>query len=269
MDAITTLDVLPRRAGHLAGAVLRLGPRSAWSSWSPSPACSAVFIKPSKVYPLYGFHDRVHRAIARMTNAKFFTHLFGDSSYIVHYLRWLGYDLGEVVQTGSNFGTRRRPREPVPEHRRQRDDGRRRAVDHQRRLLEHVLPRLAGRPSGRDNFLGNNIAYPAGGQDGRQLPARDEGDGPARRQGPRRGGAARLAAVRDPADGRARPGGSTLDGDELRRRLRAKNRHNLRTMGIFLLVRWLHVFLVTALRAGRLRRVRRVRPAARWRSCSR
>ena len=34
-------------------------------------------------------------------------------------------------------------------------------------------------------------------------------------------------------------------GDELRRRLRAKNWHNLRTMGIFLLGRWLHFFLVT------------------------
>ena len=27
-----------------------------------------------------------------MTNVKFFTQLFGNSSYIVHYLRWLGYD---------------------------------------------------------------------------------------------------------------------------------------------------------------------------------
>src|SRR5213079_2179849 len=37
-----------------------------------------------------------------------------------------------------------------------------------------------------------------------------------------------------------------LDEDEQRRRLRAKNWHNLRTIGIFLFVRWLHVFLVTA-----------------------
>ena len=34
-------------------------------------------------------------------------------------------------------------------------------------------------------------------------------------------------------------------GDELRRRLAAKNRYNLRTMGVFLLGRWLHLFLVT------------------------
>jgi len=34
-------------------------------------------------------------------------------------------------------------------------------------------------------------------------------------------------------------------GDELRRRLTAKNWYNLRTMGVFLLGRWLHVFLIT------------------------
>ena len=43
---------------------------------------------------------------------KFFTHLFGDSSYIVHYLRWLGYDLCEVEQTGSNFGSEVRHETP-------------------------------------------------------------------------------------------------------------------------------------------------------------
>ena len=36
---------------------------------------------------------------------EFFTHLFGDSSFIVYYLRWIGYDLCEVEQTGLNFGT--------------------------------------------------------------------------------------------------------------------------------------------------------------------
>ena len=31
--------------------------------------------------------------------------LFGDSSSIVHYLRWIGWNLNKVEQTGSNFGT--------------------------------------------------------------------------------------------------------------------------------------------------------------------
>ena len=88
------------------------------------PRVLNLFIKPDTVYPLYGFHDRVHRAITRMTNIKFFTFLFGDSSYIVGYLRCLGYDLSRVEQTGSNFGTAGGARHPVPELYRQRNDGR-------------------------------------------------------------------------------------------------------------------------------------------------
>ena len=61
-------------------------------------------INPDTVYPLYGFHYGIHKAIARMTNNRFLTMLFGDSSYIVRYLKWVRYDLSTVVQTGSNFG---------------------------------------------------------------------------------------------------------------------------------------------------------------------
>jgi non-ribosomal peptide synthetase-like protein len=38
-----------------------------------------------------------------------------------------------------------------------------------------------------------------------------------------------------------------LTGNELPRRLSAKNRYNIRTMGYYLFVRWLHVFLLTSL----------------------
>jgi hypothetical protein len=68
------------------------------------PRVLNLAIKPDKVYHLYGFHYGIHRAIRLMTNMRFFMSLFGDSSYIVHYLRCLGYDLSRVVQTGSNFG---------------------------------------------------------------------------------------------------------------------------------------------------------------------
>src|SRR4029079_11484737 len=61
-------------------------------------------IEPDKVYPLYGFHYWVHRAIARTSNSKFYMRLLGDTSAIVHYLRWVGYDLQGARQTGSNCG---------------------------------------------------------------------------------------------------------------------------------------------------------------------
>jgi non-ribosomal peptide synthetase-like protein len=209
------------------------------------PRVLNLFIQPDRVYPLYGFHDRVHRAIAKMTGIKFFTHFFGDSSYIVHYLRWLGYDLSQVEQTGSNFGTE---------------------VGHETPYLTSIgsgtmvadglsmmnadfsstsfcLSRVSIGPR---NFIGNNIAYPAGGRTGENC----------------------LLATKTmiPLDGEIREGVGLLGspsfeiprsverdsrfdhlrtGDELRRRLAAKNRYNIRTMGVFLVGRWLEVFLIT------------------------
>ncbi|MEV6118018.1 Pls/PosA family non-ribosomal peptide synthetase [Streptomyces sp. NPDC052109] len=209
------------------------------------PRLVGLVVKPDKVYPLYGFHYALQRAVARMTNIRFFAWLFGDSSYIVHYLRGLGYDLSRVEQTGSNFGTE---------------------VQHETPLLVSVGSgtmvadglsilnadfsstsfRLSRVSIGPHNFLGNNIAYPAGGRTGANCLL--------------------ATKVMIPLDGEVREGvgllGSpcfeiprTVDrdarfdhlrtGDHLRRRLAAKNRYNLRSMVIMLLVRWLHTFALT------------------------
>jgi len=68
------------------------------------PRLLNLLIRPDKVYRLYGFHYGIHRLIVRLTNAKVLSNLVGDSSWIVHYLRGIGYDLGKIVQTGANFG---------------------------------------------------------------------------------------------------------------------------------------------------------------------
>ena len=71
-------------------------------------ACSRLLrlvVSPGREYRLYGTRYWAHRTITRLTNRKSMTRLFGDSSYIVGYLRYLGYDLSSVDQTGSNFGT--------------------------------------------------------------------------------------------------------------------------------------------------------------------
>lgn len=62
------------------------------------------FLQPDVVYPLYGVHWSIHRTIVLLSNVPLYKDVFGDSSYIVHFLRALGYNLGTVVQTGSNFG---------------------------------------------------------------------------------------------------------------------------------------------------------------------
>lgn len=87
-----------------------------------------------QVYPLHGLHDSAQRIMSRISNVPLYRNLFGDSSYIVHYLKALGYDLGEVVQTGSSFGP---------------------GVAHESRVS------VAGR-----NFVGNNITFPIGARVG-------------------------------------------------------------------------------------------------------
>ena len=209
------------------------------------PRLLSVFVKPCAVYPLYGFHDRIHRAIVRLTGARFFTRLFGDSSFIVYYLRWLGYDLGEVEQTGSNFGTEVGHETPYLSI-----IGSGTMVADGLSIMNADFSTTSFRVSpvyiGGHSFFGNNIAYPAGGRTGDNC----------------------LIATKAmiPLDGEIRTGVGLLgspsfeiprtverdlafddlrEGHELRRRLRAKNWHNLRTMAIFLFGRWLHIFLVT------------------------
>jgi non-ribosomal peptide synthetase-like protein len=209
------------------------------------PRVLNAFIEPDRVYPLYGFRDRLHRMIAQMTGIKFFTHLFGDSSYIVYYLRWLGYDLSRVPQTGSNFGTEVGHETPFLS-----TIGSGTMVADGLSIMNADFSATSFRVSrvsiGPNNFIGNNIAYPAGGRTGDNC----------------------LIATKAmiPLDGEIREGVGLLGSPpfqiprsverdsrfdhfrtrrELRRRLPAKNRHNLRTMGVFLLGRWLEVFLVT------------------------
>jgi len=68
------------------------------------PHVLSRFITPGRAYPLYGLRHWVQRAIRRLTNIKFYLELMGDSSYVVGYLRALGYRMRDVEQTGSNFG---------------------------------------------------------------------------------------------------------------------------------------------------------------------
>jgi non-ribosomal peptide synthetase-like protein len=211
------------------------------------PRVLNLFIKPDKVYRMYGFHDRIHRTITRMTGGKFYTHLFGDSSYIVNYLRWLGYDLSEVEQTGSNFGTEvghETPYMSVIGTGTMVADG----LSIMNADFSSSTFRVSRVSIGPNNFVGNHIAYPVGGRTGANCLL--------------------ATKVMIPLDGKVREGVGLLgsppfeiprsverDGrfDSLstgpvqQSRLAHKNRYNLRTMAMFLLSRWLHVFVITVL----------------------
>ncbi|WP_171110439.1 Pls/PosA family non-ribosomal peptide synthetase [Streptomyces sp. Z423-1] len=211
------------------------------------PRLLNLVIQPDKVYPLYGFHYSVHRAVARMTNIKFFTWLFGDSSYIVYYLKGLGYDLSRVEQTGSNFGTEVQHESPYLV-----SVGRGTMVADGLSIVNAEYSSTSFRISrasiGSHNFLGNNIAYPVGARTGDNCLL--------------------ATKVMVPLDGEVRQGVGLLGspcfeiprsverdarfddlrtGERLRRQLAAKNRYNLRSMALMLCVRWLHTFALTML----------------------
>ena len=166
------------------------------------PRLLNLAIEPDKVYALYGIHYFLHGTIARLTNVRIFTYLFGDSSSIVYYLRYIGYNLGKVEQTGSNFGTGVVHESPY----RARSAPAPWSLMGSRSTMPTIRARPFGCPTttiGAHSFLGNNIAYPSQGEGGRQLPARDQGHGPHRREGPGRCRPARLAQLRDPPLGPA------------------------------------------------------------------
>jgi non-ribosomal peptide synthetase-like protein len=211
------------------------------------PRMLALAITPDKTYRLYGLRYSLHRMITRLTNSHFLTYLFGDSSYIVGYLRWIGYDLSRVEQTGSNFGTVLKHETPYLT-----SVGSGTMVADGLSIINADFSSTSFRVSrasiGAHNFLGNRIAYPAQSRTGENCLLATKVlvpiDGPVRENVGLLGSPSfeiPRTVMRD----------STFDhmksGDELHRRLTAKNRYNLRSMGLAMLVRWIYLFGVTAL----------------------
>ena len=209
------------------------------------PRLLRVFIKPDTVYPLYGFRWNVHRIIAGLGRGEFLPLLFGDSSYIVHYLQWLGVRLKPVEQTGSNFGSEVKTSNPFLS-----SVGRgTMAADGLVLVNEEVSStsfKVSSVAIGTRNFLGNYVTYPSGGRTGDNCLLATKVMVPI--DGPIREGVGLLGSPPFEVP-RSVERDSRFDhlrtGEALRRGLAAKNRFNLRTIGIFLSTRWLGVFLIT------------------------
>jgi non-ribosomal peptide synthetase-like protein len=209
------------------------------------PRLLNLAIEPDKIYRLYGFHYAVHRTMAVLTNRTFFVELFGDSSYIVYYLRAIGYRLSPVEQTGSNFGSELKHESPYLS-----SVGTGTVIASGLAFANADYSSTSFRVSrasiGPNNFLGNDIVYPAQGRTGDNCLL--------------------ATKVLVPIDGEVRENIGLLGsppfeiprsvwrdsrfdhlrtGDELRRRLAVKNRHNLRTMAYWLLSKWGYAFALT------------------------
>ncbi|GAA3041001.1 hypothetical protein GCM10010464_00730 [Pseudonocardia yunnanensis] len=193
-------------------------------------------IEPDTEYPLFGFHYGIHTAIARLTNSQFLLNLFGDSSYVVPYLRWIGYDLSAVVQTGSNFGTKVRHDNPYLV-----TIGSGTMVADVLAMLNAELSstsfRLSRTRIGANSFVGNNLYF---------IPQSRVGDNcligsktmiPI--DGPLLENTGLMGAPAFPIPRTvARDKAQRMGRSDERRGLSAKNRHNIVTILLFLFLRW-------------------------------
>ena len=160
------------------------------------------FLQEDRTYVLYGVHYYIFQFLSAASNSRFFNLLFGDSSYIVNYLTWVGWDLGKVEQTGSNFGTGQKHDHPffctvgtgtiV-------SDG----LSMSNARISNTSFKLSRVAIGERNFLGNNIQFPSDARTGANVLLGTKVmvpiDGPRTRECR----PARLPSVRDSARRRA------------------------------------------------------------------
>jgi len=193
-------------------------------------------LREDAVHPLYGIRYWLYRIVARTTNSRFYCVLFGDSSAILHYLRLVGYRFGRpLVQSGSNFGVEVRHENPYLSgvgSGTMVSDG----LSVMNAEYSSTSFRLRRAELGSRNFLGNNIAYPAGARVGDNCLLATKVmvpiDGTVRHD---------IGLLGSPAFEIPRTVERDHAFDHLkggrrhRRLLRAKNRHNTVTAAVYLL----------------------------------
>jgi non-ribosomal peptide synthetase-like protein len=211
------------------------------------PRLLNLAIRPNKVYRLYGFHYGVHRWIVRLSNVKYLSNLVGDSSWIVYYLIGIGYDLGKIVQTGANLGGMVKHESPFLS-----SIGTGTMVADALSMMNADFTstsfRLSKTSIGAHNFLGNGIAYPPRGKTGDNCLLATKAMVPISGNVRENVGLLGSPPFEIP---RSVERDSKFDymwrGEEFRRRLAAKNRHNFVTILLALLARWMFIFLLTVL----------------------
>nr|CDQ34199.1 Linear gramicidin synthase subunit D [Virgibacillus halodenitrificans] len=208
-------------------ATTLLVPRLAW-----------LFLREDRTYPLYGVRHWLMLTIIRTSNSAFFNMLFGDSSYVIHYLRALGYRFNGIKQTGSNFGLHQHHDVPFL-----CEFGAGTMVSDGLIMnnveFSNVAFRLGLVRFGRDNFLGNEICYPTNGKTGDNVLLGTKTMVPitgAVHENTGLLGAPTFEIPRSVA--RDHCFDQYKDPDTLQARLRQKNRHNLVSMALFLASRF-------------------------------
>lgn len=234
-----TPSLLPVSIGLFAGALL-LG----LLVIVVVPRLLSLFLKADKVYPLYGVHYAIFSTISALSNSKYFNHVFGDSSYIINYLKLAGYKFAKIVQTGSNFGTTQKHDIPFL-----CEIGSGTIISDGLSMINAQVSNSSFKLSrvsiGDNSYLGNDIFYPANARVGRNCLL--------------------ATKVMIPLDGAVRENTGLLgspcfeipritrqdeciaDIDEITKqnRIKQKNLSNIISAAGFLFFQWLFFFVVT------------------------
>jgi len=209
------------------------------------PRLARAFLTPDKSYRLYGIHHWLIRVVARSSNSRFFNKVFGDSALITGYLARIGYRFDGIYQTGSNFGYTQEQDYPFLcefGYRVMTSDGI--ILANAEYSGSHV--RLGATRFGGRSYLGNHIYGVPGMALGENVLVGTKTAIPV--DGPVQSNTGLLGspAFRIPRSvERDRQFHVYEDDEDLRQGcLRAKMRHNLVTIGGFLLYHWLAAGLV-------------------------
>ena len=132
------------------------------------PRTLGRLIREDRVYRLFGLRYIIYQIVSAGSNSRALNHVFGDSAYIVHFLRLVGYRMPDLVQTGANFGLEQKHDFP---HLCEIGTGT--IVSDGLSMINARFSNTAFRVSkvtiGPRNYLGNNIFYPAGSATGENV----------------------------------------------------------------------------------------------------
>ncbi len=199
------------------------------------------FLQEGKTYVLFGVHYFVQGIVSATSNSGFYNLLFGDSSYIVNYLKLVGYNLNEIIQTGANFGL-----DQVHDNPFLCDIGSGTMVSDGLAMANVEMSnssfKLGKVKIGDHNYLGNNIYFPAASKTGANcllatkvmIPV----DGPVRENT----GLLGSPCFEIPRVAERDRQLADIDKNVLMQKIGEKNRWNLMTIAIYLSCAWLFFF---------------------------
>jgi non-ribosomal peptide synthetase-like protein len=227
----TTISVLGGLALMLLVAIL-------------APRLVRPFLREGRTYSIYSFNHWLQTVVSRATNNRLLNLVFGDSSAVVHYIQAIGWNLNEVHQTGSNFGTNQQHDNPLF-----CEIGSGTMVSDGLSMINMhksaTAFRLEQTKVGERSYLGNNIYFPPDARVGANCLLGTKVMIPI--EGPMRENVGLLGSPAFEIPRiveRDKQLLGSVEPREQRARLARKNVHNAVTVALFLAVHWLALFMV-------------------------